>query len=228
MRLSASLLEGVDVEIVASCQASGNRDRPAPTTTYSTVAKPWLKVRAASSRSQQILRHRLAGAVMHGKAPQHLRLLQPMLVELRGQFDEVGIDTGARDQRIGHVRQQPVQRMAELVEQRARVVEAQQRRLALRALGEVHHIDDERPDVAGELLLVAQRRHPGAAMLGGAREIVAEEQADMAAVGDPSPPRPARRGARPARPQRREGQAEQPAARCRTPPRSSGRAAGRA
>ena len=34
-----------------------------------------------------------------------------------------------------------------------------------------------------ELFLIAQRGHPGAAALGGPREIVAEEQPDLAAVG---------------------------------------------
>ncbi len=73
--------------------------------------------------------------------------------------------------------------MAEFVEQRARVVERQQRRLARRRLGEIADIEDDRPDIAGKLLLVAQRGHPGAAVLGAAREIVADEQADMAALG---------------------------------------------
>ena len=44
---------------------------------------------------QQVLRHRLAGLVMAGEAPQHLRLLQPVLVKLRRQFDEIGGHAGA-------------------------------------------------------------------------------------------------------------------------------------
>ena len=40
-----------------------------------------------------------------------------------------------------------MQPVAEFVEQRAGVVEGQKRRLAGRALGEVHHIDDQRPHV---------------------------------------------------------------------------------
>src|ERR1700694_3486521 len=75
-----------------------------------------------------------------------------------------------------------MQRMAEFVEQRAGVVEAEQTWGTLRGFGEVHHIDHQRPDVARELLLVAQGRHPGAAMLGGTGEIIAEEKADMLAV----------------------------------------------
>src|ERR1700694_1180511 len=75
-----------------------------------------------------------------------------------------------------------MQRMAEFVEQRAGVVEAEQTWGALCGFGEVHHIDHQRPDVACKLLLIAQGRHPGAAMLGRAREIITEEKADMLAV----------------------------------------------
>ena len=170
------LLERADVEVRRRSAARWMSRSTSAEATYSTVAKPWLKVRAARSRFEQVLRHRLAGAVVHGELAQDLRLLQPVLVELRRQLDEVGQHAGAGDQRIGHVRQQAVQAVAELVEQRARVVERQQRRLAGRRLVEVHHVDDERADVAGELLLVAERRHPGAAALGRPREIVAEEQ----------------------------------------------------
>ena len=53
-----------------------------------------------------------------------------MLVELRGQLDPVGEHAGPRDRRVGDVGEQPVQRVAEFVEQRPGVVERQQRRLA--------------------------------------------------------------------------------------------------
>ena len=76
-----------------------------------------------------------------------------------------------------------MQRMPELMEQSAGIVEREQRRLARARLGEVHHIDDKRALVAVELLLRAQRRHPGAAALGGASEIVAEEYSHVAAAG---------------------------------------------
>ena len=72
--------------------------------------------------------------------------------------------------------------MAELVEQRAGVVETSsaglpgsglEKFITLRMIG----------DLAGQLLLVAQRGHPGAAMLGLAGEIIPEEQPDMLAGG---------------------------------------------
>ena len=97
--------------------------------TYSTVAKPWLKLRAASTRFKQRLGHRLAGLGVEREAPQHLRLLEPVLEELRRELDEIGRDAGAGEHRIGDVGQQAVQRVAEFVEERPRIVEAQQRRL---------------------------------------------------------------------------------------------------
>jgi hypothetical protein len=90
------------------------------------------------------------------KAPQHVRLFEPVLVELRWQLDEIGGDVGPGNLRIGDRGQEAVQRMAEFMEQRARVLEAEQRRLAATTLVEVAHVDDQRPDVAGELFLVAQ------------------------------------------------------------------------
>ena len=158
---------------------------------------------------QQFFGHRLAGPVMEREAPQDVGLLEPVFVELRGQLDEIGRDVGAGDLRIGHRGEQAVQRVAELVEQGAGVVEAQQRRLAVGGLGKIHHVDDERADVAGELFLIAQSGHPGAAALRCAREIIAEEQPDLSAVTRRAPPRPARRGARPARPCAARSQAEQ-------------------
>ena len=86
---------------------------------------------------QQIVRQRLAGLVVPGELAQHLRLLLPVLVELGRQFDEIGEHAGARQRRIGDVRQHAVQAMAEFVEQRAGVVRRQQRGVAVGALGEI-------------------------------------------------------------------------------------------
>ena len=129
--------------------------------------------------AQQIRRNRLAGAKVDGEAAEDFRPLKPMLVELRGQFHPVREHAGARDHRIGDVGEERVQCMAEFVKQRPGIVERKQRRLALAALGKIHDIDDQRPDVAPELFLIAQRRHPGAAVLRAAREIVAEEKPAM-------------------------------------------------
>src|SRR5689334_11417225 len=72
---------------------------------------------------EQRLRHRLAGFAMPGVFLEDLRRLQPVLVKLRRQFDEVRRYRGASQQRIGDVGKEAVQRMAELVEQSAGVLE---------------------------------------------------------------------------------------------------------
>ena len=169
--------------------------------------------------AQQILRDRLAGAEVDGEAAEDFRPLQPMLVELRRQFHPVREHAGARDHGIGDVGEERVQRVAEFVEQRPGIVERQQRRLAFAGLGKIHDVDDQRPDIAAELFLVAQRGHPGAAVLRAAREIVAEEEPAMAPGGIAHlpyphvvvPDRDARRGVR------RSGRTG--GWRCRTPPR---------
>ena len=119
---------------------------------------------------------------MAGETAQRLGPLQPMLEQLRGQLDEVARDVRAGEQRIGDVRQHAVQGVAEFVEQGVRLVEAEQARFAGAAAGETHHVDDDRQDASIELLLVAQRAHPGAAVLRVAGEIVADEQRDRRAV----------------------------------------------
>ncbi len=83
-----------------------------------------------------------------------------------------------------------MQAVAEFVEQSAGIVRRQQRGLAARALGEIADIDDERGNRAVELLLIAQRGHPGAGSLRGAGVIVAIEQRLVLAVAIPDFPDP--------------------------------------
>ena len=80
-------------------------------------------VAARAQLRQEILRDRLPGLVMQREAAQNLRLLEPVLIELRGKLDEVAADIGARDHRVGDVGQQAVQGVAELMEQRSGIVE---------------------------------------------------------------------------------------------------------
>ena len=89
---------------------------------------------------------------------------------------------GSGNDRIGHVGQHAVQGVAEFMEQRPRVVEAEQTRLALGPLGEIHHIDHDRQLRSVELLLAAEIAHPRAAPLRGPGEIVADEERDGRAV----------------------------------------------
>ena len=97
---------------------------------YSTVSKPWLKRCASFSLRDQLVGDALAGRVMQRVPLQHLGLERPVLEDLRRQLDEVAQHLGAGQPLVGDLRQQPVQAVAELVEQRAHVVGRQQRRLA--------------------------------------------------------------------------------------------------
>ena len=56
---------------------------------------------------QQRLGHRLAGLVMAGETLQHLRLFQPMFIELRRQFDEIARHIGAGQAREAHLGSRP-------------------------------------------------------------------------------------------------------------------------
>ncbi len=82
------------------------------------------KIRASTQAVAHFLGHRLAGLGVEGELGQDLRHLQPVLVELGGQLHEVPGDAGATDALVGHVAQHLVQRVAELVEQRPRVVDS--------------------------------------------------------------------------------------------------------
>jgi hypothetical protein len=75
--------------------------------------------------------------------------------------------------------------MAELVEERLRLVQRQQAGLPFRRLGEVHDVVDHRGRTLAKPVARLERAHPGARALRGAREIVGHEQAAIAAVGVP-------------------------------------------
>ena len=213
--LEVLALEGVDVEAFGDrqqMQVEVDQRRGV----YSSVWQPRSKFFAAIS-----CRPAPSGSARRSCMPrelaQHLRLLEPVLVELRGQLDPIGQHAGAGRQSdrlrrtASHAARGPFRGTAC---GRPRTTAAS----AAAALGKVHHVEHDRPHIAREFLLVAQRGHPGAAVLGRPREIIAVEYADMTAAARPSPPRRARRDARPAL-DRVERQAEQPARR-RTPPRS--------
>ena len=85
-----------------------------------------------------------------------------MLKQLAWQFDKIACHRCAADTLVGYIRQHLMQRMAELVKQRARIVIRQQRRLALFGLGKVAHIDHMRPDITAHPVLRAHRRTPRA------------------------------------------------------------------
>ena len=109
----------------------GTPDRPAPRRHIRPSRSPDRRSRPPAAAPASSSGIGCAGLRMAGVFFQHLGHLQPVLVKLARQFDEVARHRCAGNERIGHIRQHLVQRMAEFVEQRARVVIAQQRRLAL-------------------------------------------------------------------------------------------------
>src|SRR5262245_8643669 len=131
---------------------------------------------------KQRLGHRLTGPAVTRVLLQYLRYFQPMLVKLRGQFDEVAGYRGSRKQGIRDVRQHSVQRVAELVKQSARVIEGQQRGFPRRWLRKIANVHDDRAHIAGKPLLIAQRRRPGTAMLGRSGEIIADKERHVTAL----------------------------------------------
>ena len=127
-------------------------------------------------------RQRLAGLDVPGVVLQHLRPEDPHLVDLAGVLDEIARHVGAGQPRVGDLGEQAVQGVAELVEQRADLVQLEQGRFAGGRPRQVEHVEHDRQRLQQERL-VDEVAHPGAAALALAGEVVAEEQPDRRAVG---------------------------------------------
>jgi hypothetical protein len=152
--------------------------------TYSTGPEALVEPPRLSQPLDQRLGHRRAGDRVTRMLAQHLRIERPVLEELRRQLDEVAQHARARQPLVGDLRQEPVQPVAEFVEQRAHVVGRQQRRLAGGRLGEIVVVHDDRL-LAERARLVAVGRHPRAAALGRPHEVVGQEQAHARAARVP-------------------------------------------
>ncbi len=76
----------------------------------------------------QLLGNRLAGRMMQRMPPQDRGLERPVLEQLRWQLDEIPQHVRAGQALVGHLRQEAMQPVPELVEQRAHVVRRQKRR----------------------------------------------------------------------------------------------------
>ena len=107
-------------------------------------AKPWLNASDAWSFSTTSRGERLAGVDVAGVRVEDLGPVDPHLVDLAGELDEVAEDVRAREVRVGDRREQAVQGVAELVEERRDLVEREERRHAGRGLGHVEVVDDDR------------------------------------------------------------------------------------
>ena len=154
---------------------------------------------AAYDLVDERLRHRLLRLVVPREAVEHLARQQPVLVHLRRDTRRSRAASPARPG-YAHVLQQAVQRVAELVEQRLRIVQRDQHGLARRALHEVVVVRRDRRDAAVERALRAVGDRPRARALARAREVVEVEQAAVRARRPcRSPPTRARRDGTPAR-----------------------------
>ena len=131
---------------------------------------------------QQILGHRFARLGMGREFGQDLGHFQPVFIELAGQFHEIARHGRARDALICHVAQHLVERMAEFVKQRARIVIGQQRRLPRGRFGKVTDVMHDGTDIAAQLALAAAGRTPRPRPFRSTREIIAHEHGHMLAV----------------------------------------------
>ena len=120
---------------------------------------------------------------MQSEAVQDRPRLQPLLQELRGKLDVVARHRRARQRGIDDARVQPVQSVAELVEDGARVVPADQDRLAGLALHEVRVVGDDDRDLSLDAGLPPVLVHPRAGGLSRTRVRVEVPESDVLALG---------------------------------------------
>ena len=130
----------------------------------------------------QILRHRRSGLIVLRIVRENRRLQSPVLVELRGEFDEVARHGRTADRWVLHVREHTVQCMAELVKHRRHVSEREERGLACSRLCEVLRIRDHRFR-AEESALADEAARPRAAGFVRPGEKVRVEKRQRFAVG---------------------------------------------
>ena len=112
---------------------------------------------------------------------QNLGPEHPHLVDLAGELDEVAVGVRARELRVGHAGEQPVQRVAELVEERVDLVVGEQGRLARGRLGHVEVVGDDH-GVVEQGRLRDEGVHPRAAALRVAGVEVERVEAHRGAV----------------------------------------------
>jgi hypothetical protein len=116
--------------------------------------------------------------VVAGVVGENLRVAQPHLVDLRRVLDEVAGHRGAGEHRILHVGEQAVQRVPELVEQGAHVVDREQRRLPVGGARQVERVEHHRLR-AQQPRLRDERVHPRPAALRLTRVEVGDEEPEL-------------------------------------------------
>ena len=131
---------------------------------------------------EQIRRHRFTGLVMQSVVFQDLRPGGPHLVDLRRVFHEVAWHRCAGEVGVAHVRKETVQRVPELMEHRYDLVKGQQGGVPFGRFRYVQVVGDHRRRTQ-QVRLRHVRVHPGAALLGRPRVIVADKQPERRPVG---------------------------------------------
>ena len=116
------------------------------------------------------------------RSGQDLRPERPHLVDLGRELDEVARHAGAGEARVGDRREQPVQRVAELVEQRVTSSKVSSVGWPSGGSGDVEVVDDDGRG-AEQPRLRDEGVHPGAAALALAGVEVAEVQPERRPVG---------------------------------------------
>ena len=125
IRSSVALLEGDHVDIARSPAARCRSRSTSAEEVYSTVAKPWLKVRAASTFSSSASGIGSPVSAWSAKRRSTSGRSSQCSKSCDGSSTKSRATLVPEIERIGHVGEEAVQRVAELVEQRARVVEAE-------------------------------------------------------------------------------------------------------
>ena len=119
-----------------------------------------------------------AGFMMPRMGLQCLRQAQPMFHDLGWEFDKIAKHCGAGLGRIVRAAHEPMQRMAEFMKQRARLIKGKQRGRGAR---QVVIVDDDGRGAIPQTIRDAKTAHPGAGTFAGPRIIIQQQQADMLA-----------------------------------------------
>ena len=143
-----------------------------------------VELRRAMDAFDEFVGYGRTGLHVPGVAAQDLGLEQPVLEQLRRQFHEVAEHIGPCKPLVRRRGEKTVKAMAELVEERAGIVEAQQRGPVAAGLREVVVVRDDRQcSVTGEIVCAQTiGRHPCTAPLRGPRVVVREENATQRSV----------------------------------------------
>ena len=136
-----------------------------------------VEVFAATNGVREVRGHKFASDVVFGVVAEDVGVRGPILVELRGELDEVARDGGAGQAGVVGGREQTMQCVAELVEEGDDLVEGKEGGAACDGLRNVGDVVDDRQGLK-QARLVNERRHPGTAVLVVALEGIEVEEGE--------------------------------------------------